>query len=262
MANYKNIEKEIKLLIDENQDFIKVYDEGNKILKELCELKEKLNKSKVELFNILMKQTKRKELFKYEVKGRYSSNYLIGVNSKGVGLVSGYNENLKNIRDYWEFDKFKGLMKNPEFIEQFYNAMVSQVGKDKIKKKILKDIKDILSFNSDTHDETIKAGNITITFKGGIGFVVKSNGDEDNLAIIDKGNELKSEGYLKEISDVSYSVSGNSLMDYFWLMKHKEKLIKILTEMNKKLKNYTEKKQKEFDKIYIHLKPYRALNEI
>ena len=250
---YNQIQKILDDLNRQNKDFVELNEKISKILKEIGENKDNLDKRKRKLINILLKHSKKKNLFEFVIKKdvnvTYGSDkkYGIGLNENGLGICqSNWENNLRNIGEYYSRDNFEDLLKNKEFVKVFLKEVNKHLkGKHKAIMRVLIELQEEkLSKTFDVGKIRIELGNY-IQYQVNIG---KDKVDFERISLVSaEDNGRFSFGELKnycELIECKKEVK----------KKIKEE-IKFFIQEGRKIKNKLARVDKE-------LSPYEALAEI
>lgn len=258
--NINVINAEIEKILIEGKELNDLYDNVNAELRNLLNNYDNLNSKKIKLLNILFKHSKKKVLFGYSItnEDKKTSKYIIGVNNAGLGIIKegDYSQNLSNITDYWAKKYLEDLNKDKNFLKELLKY-VKKENRDIIKKCFEKLEK--------YYNQKGKINNIFFEVNGSCVQFKKDNDyykDIDILNIDKLKAELDNNDKIKKISNFSYNLRHNDLLEFQLILSNKEDIIKFLNNKLEFFKVEQEKLKDKFKPIEDFLKPYEALEQI
>jgi len=259
----KNISDNILIILSEGKPLYDLHKRFDELLTNLNNNFSGLDSKKIELINIIFRYPKKKILFNFrdDDKDSYSKDVIIGCNEGGLGISLGEHYNLRNIDDYWERQKFARLFKNEDF-----RKLMLEKTKDEHKaimpKLMTKEKQNYTKIITIKDEILIEICDSTIIFQH-----INKDGDKNNIGLLNEDNVREfvkeyREGYLKEMSKYDFQFDFNSLLNFAYLLKFKDEIIKVLSdEIISYEKMYADLKaqNEEIDNL---LKPYKALQKI
>lgn len=265
-SSIDKINKSISTILKEGAKITKAFDTANENLKKLNNDTKGLSDKKTKLLNILLKHSKKKLLFKFNNDGdnsRRNGEYEIGVNCAGLGVSGRYDNNLKNITDYYARDTFIELCKNPKFIKELLSHI--KPANKKIVEKCLTSYGNEYKENKKLAENLyVDIGSRSIALSKDAGFTysrdeIEPLSEENCIKEYENGDDTK---YLKKITDKIFSVNHKQLVEFQFLINHKEVLLKYFTEKSKFFDDEYKTLNSKVLEIDKYLKPYEALEKI
>ena len=268
MEQIKQIENTIKTLVEDNKDLIDL----DKALREKLNNQKTdtsdIDDKKIKLLNYLLKNSKKKILFKITIKtpSQYTREQEIevGLNQNGLGLKrNSYEHNLKNISEYFVKEQILKLLNNNEFCEKLRDNIPS---KDRHKLPI---IKKILAIKNKTDDDksSIKInadGEIIIKIDTGncLNYYYKEDSYRNGLRVLNMDfDKFRKEDntYKKLISNFDIDVDIERVKQFAYLVKHKDSIMPILQGQIKRIEATEQDIKNKLKVLNDELKPFEAL---
>jgi len=258
------INKEIANILNQGKELTEVFTQANEELKKLQNGTDELKNKKTKLLNILLKHSKKKLLFKFKPKDNNNrwGEYEVGLNTSGLGIAGNYDNNLRNITDYYARDNFMKLCNDELFVKEFLSHIKDE------NKEIIK--KCITAYGNSYKERLSLGNNVFIQIDNSISLNRNDNSSYRDSIDIFKSEDIITEKkdfseddeYLLNISNIKYNIKHRQILDYQFLINNKEKIIKTLNEKIKYFQSEFKELNSKVVEIDAYLKPYEALEQI
>jgi cytochrome oxidase Cu insertion factor (SCO1/SenC/PrrC family) len=250
MENIEIIKNNILEIIKNSEELQEITKKFNVVLSELNKKDNEINHSRTELLNNLLRYPKKKILFIFNFKSNQRGKnlkYTIGLNESGLGIKNEYENNLRNIMDYWIHQLFIKMSQDENFRKLLFEHIKEE------HKGIITKILDYKKIEIPSKEFTIK-DKVRICLGNSVIFQINETTEKENASYFVSTYLVDKNSYVRyDFSD---------LKNMSILIEHKKEILEYLqTELKayQKLRDDINENSKE---IIDALKPYQALKQI